>query len=61
MRWPGKTNSGVTLPILQAKGTAFFYLPSLVLRAKNGGKFVRLFDQGDITGYESHSNANIAL
>jgi len=58
MRRPDKSKKGSSSSKRQKKALD---IPALARKAKNGEKFIRLFDNGDITSYESQSNADIAL
>ena len=60
MRRPGKSGAA-SGAVPTAESASIADIPALARKAKNKDKFIRLFDNGDISGYESRSNADIAL
>ena len=61
MRRPNKDTKRTSRNIPNTGAVSNKDIPGIARKAKNREKFIRLFDNGDISGYESQSNADLAL
>ena len=58
---PNKKTKKASISASSEDGVNITDILKIARKAKNSDKFIRLFDNGDFTGYDSQSNADIAL